>query len=200
MKKDQNRLIARPTHHYALLLLLAALVLVFIACVYGFMYLQIGDLVSRSISVDDVVSSRKFDQARAREVQRVFDATAPDRAAAKSLFVPSDGIVPFIESVEAIGASSGAPIEISSIQADDLALADAGTVGSIQLHVDARGSWQSVMRALKMAESMDRAVSIDGVKLFSSKEVVGKTVKVVWALSFDLKALSIAVPQTPNDK
>jgi len=198
MKKEPSKLIARPAHHYVLLLILALSTALFIVGLYVFIYAQIDELTTRSLSVKEVVSTRKFDQARAHEVRRVYDATSADRAAVKTLFVSSTDIVPFIEEVEAIGSSTGSVVAVSSIRSDDLASAEAGTVGTLQAHIDAHGSWQSVMRALSVAENMKYAVSVSNVRMFSSREAVGNKTQVSWSLSFDLQALLIAVPHAAS--
>lgn len=198
---------ARPLHHYVLLFMSAISVAVFVICLYLFMYVQIHSLVARSLAVADVVSSRKFDRAHASEVKRVFDATASERASIKSLYVPSDNLIQFIESMESISSSTGASVSVASIQADDLGTADAGTIGTIQARVEARGSWTAVMKSLALIENGPYIVAIDSAKLYSSRQMTGSAIsaggsveRVTWSLSVDLKALSVAVPRPNNNQ
>jgi len=108
------------------------------------------------------------------------------------LFVADDQKVEFIEKIESFGDTTNARVILSGIVADDLATSPVGTLGRISIRVDAVGSWASIMRVLKMAETLPYKSSVSGVRVdLSGDSPDAKEVKREWRVTFVLDTASI---------
>jgi hypothetical protein len=173
--------------------MLAVAVTAVVAALYAYMFYATSASVRQSNAARDIVRAEGTDQSQAKSISELAASTAASRARLASLFVPADNIVVFITALESLGPQSGSTVSLATIDADSLAGAPAGTIGAIRAHINASGSWASVMRVLSLAERMPYAVSIDHVRLDASS--LDSTAHSAWSLSLDIQAAMIA--QTP---
>jgi hypothetical protein len=168
-------------HHHTHIpfLILAIAVIVVAGSLYIYMFYASAASVDRANIARAVVLREKADQSQEKSLVAAASTTESDRARLASFFVPADDAVSFITALESIGLQSGAQVSIASISSDSL---------SVQAHIDAHGSWSSVMRALSLAERMPYAVSISNVRMDESGAVAGSKSH-AWSLSMDIKAL-----------
>ena len=189
---------SRGTHGHLFLLVLALAVAAVVAALYGYMRYAIGSSVSRAILAREIVRLKDADKSRADEVMQLYQSTAADRARLSGFFIPADDVVSFIEAVEAIGPQSGAALTLSSIGADAPSKPAPGAFGSARAKVEAHGSWQAVMKALKLAESLPYDITIDNVRLDGSLQPSGRGTIHSWSLSYDLSASLVASSTVPS--
>jgi hypothetical protein len=175
-------------HHHIPLLILAVAVTAVAGSLYAYMFYATASSVARANSARDVVALEKADQSQEKSLIATASTTESNRARLASFFVPADSVVSFITALEALGPESRSAVSIASISSDSLSGKASGTIGSAQAHIDARGSWSSVMRALSLAERMPYAVSISNVLLDESAASAGSK-NHMWSLSMDIKAL-----------
>ncbi len=178
-----------PHNHFATLILAAAVTLV-IGVLYIYMFYATNASVNQADLARDIVRVEMSDQSQSKSLSQLASSTAASRAHLNSFFVPADDVVTFITSLESIGGESGSSLSLASIDADSLDGKPAGTIGTVRAHIDADGSWSSVMRALAIAENMPYAVSIDQVQLNAS---TGQNGRSTWNLSFDIQAAMIVL-------
>lgn len=177
------------------LLVIAALAALVSAGVWIAAYRYLATTTARAVEARDIVRQAADNKAIEQKLAAAYDATAFDRARLGSFFVPSDGVVVFIESLESLGKETGTLASISSIVTEGIDGAVAGSVGSIRAKVDITGSWEGVMRALRLAELMPYNSSIGDVMLDqSSGQSQSKTTKRQWHLTFTMSVSSIVAP------
>ncbi len=183
----------KKTHSHSFFLILAILVMLVVASIYGYMYHAVGLSTDRAIKAASMVSSEKNNRYHELAITELYGSTSADWAKLPELFVPSNRVVTFIEAIESLGKQTGSDVSLTSIDADSLEGAAVGTQGVIRGHVDAHGSWSSVMRTLMYAEALPYLISIDHVNVNTSGS--GDAQKQDrWSISFDIQAKELVLP------
>ncbi len=197
----------KTKHGHLLFLILALLATIFVAAIYFYMNNMINVYMAKTATLKATIAAGAVNKERDQSFMKAYEATANKWAKLPNLFVQSNRIVDFIESVEALGKESGGKVSLSSLDADNLDLSPPGTGGTVRVHITAQGSWQSVMHALALAETLPYKVSINNFHADvssdsqnqvavekNSNNAAGKDApRQNWNLSFDLKAQMIAV-------
>ena len=139
-----------------------------VVALYAYMSYATADSVRQADLARYAVGTEGTDQSETKSLLELASSTGSSRAELPSFFVPADDVVAFITALESLGPQSGSSVSIASIDADSLSGSPAGSIGAARAHIVAIGSWQSVMRALALAERMQYAVSVNGVRLDAS--------------------------------
>lgn len=181
------------------LLILAVVVTIFIASIYGYLYYKINVSKQKISEYQYVIESAKLAKEREKSFLDRYTSTASKWSSLQNFFVHSDKVVNFIEVIESLSDQSKSTVTIFSIDADNLDNAPVGKEGSIKMKINAKGSWVSVMRALSLTEVLPYKVSINNVRLNAINEN-SKSVKdqKMWDLNFDLQVAMIAVASSSN--
>ncbi|OHA17215.1 MAG: hypothetical protein A3C79_02735 [Candidatus Taylorbacteria bacterium RIFCSPHIGHO2_02_FULL_45_28] len=180
-------------HHSHIALLMVALsITIFIFALYGYMHYAVGVSLDRALVAREAVKNEQVYKNQRQGLTSLYNDTIKDRAALPLLFVADDQKVEFIEKIESFGDTTNARVILSGIVADDLATSPVGTLGRISIRVDAVGSWASIMRVLKMAETLPYKSSVSGVRVdLSGDSPDAKEVKREWRVTFVLDTASI---------
>ena len=189
-------------YNHTFFLVMAILVFLFVAGVVYYLYNAIGLSIDREAVAMNKISSAAVSKNREQAFLDLYQSTADKWARLSGLFVPSDQIVTFIESLEAIGPAAGSQVTLSGIDADNLDTANPGTQGRVRVHVEVKGSWSAVMRTLSLSEVMPYKVIIKNVHLASGAAPVegdstAKTTVKTWGLMFDIEG-ALLVPDSTS--
>ena len=181
------------------LLILAVVVTIFVASIYGYLYYKINVSEQKISDYQYVIESAKLAKEREKSFLDRYTSTASKWSSLQNFFVHSDKVVNFIEVIESLSDQSKSTVTIFSIDADNLDNAPVGKEGSIKMKINAKGSWISVMRALSLTEALPYKVSINNVRLNVTNED-SKSVKdqKIWDLNFDLQVAMIAVASSSD--
>lgn len=174
-------------HAYSMLLILAVIALAGSLAAYMTMHRATRVSVIRAEAARLSATSSQYDKSQSNAIAKLSADTAADRARLRSEFIPYDQAVSFIDSIEALSNESGGAVALSSINADDLGSSPSGTVGNIQAHVEAKGSWVAAMKTLMLAENLPYQVSISNVR-FNTSGLGAKDKPLQWELTFDIRA------------
>jgi len=168
------------------LLVMAVAVFFVTASLYVYMYIAVNNQTMRVVMAKDIQKVQKMDEKQIIELQKVFSHSEPARDKLYSLFIVKDGVVPFIESLEAIGSNTGATVEITSIsEVND----ETNTkIGKLKAHIEASGSWSQVSKVLILMETMQKSVVIENVRLNTGTTDDGKVKSSGWLLSLNITA------------
>ena len=175
-------------HSHKALLVIACSTMIFVYAVYGYMRHRIYVSLDKVIENKHLVADRDLSVQKQENVSSLYSASASDRLKMRELFIPEDSTISFIESIEAIGLSSGSDIELSGIEAD--AAPEGSSVGRIRVHVEAQGSWSAIMKTIMLAEGLPYGVSLGNVHLSAPEDVSVKG-KSGWKASFIIEALTL---------
>lgn len=181
----------KPILGHYFLAIIALSVTLSVAAISLFMRNSIAESVNESVTARQQVKVADFNRSKEDIFLSQYEGTVAEWAKLPALFVNSDNIVAFIESVEALGMTTGSTINLSAIYADDLESASPGTHGTMRATVRSEGSWSTMMRVLRMAESLPYSVTISDVLLEVTSRGAGPEMKKVWNLSFKLEASMI---------
>lgn len=178
-------------HHknYLALLMIALSITIFVCVLYGYLHYTIGVSLDRALAAREAVKKEQIYKSQKQNLTDTYTRTTKDRASLSSYFVADDKKVAFIERIESFGSIAQAKITLSGIVADDLATSLSGTLGRVSMHVDTSGSWASVMRVLKMAETLPYKSSVSAMRIDYSGGT--EDPKGVWRVSFVLDTVSI---------
>lgn len=188
--------------NHSTFLIMALTVTLFVASVYGYMYYMINVAREKTVKAQSLINSSKAVKERENSFLNTYEKTVSKWSKIQGFFVESNKVVNFIESIELLSQQSGGKVTISSIEADNLENASAGKEGTIRMKITAQGSWESVMRALKLAELLPYKISVNNVQAssFNSDQNNDDKSKVapksVWNLSFDLQVAMLAATTT----
>lgn len=172
------------TRAHISLLVLAVTVLLVVIAVNLYMRQKVGVSVDHAVLAHDIVVAEQQNVANEQGLAQIYQSTTDARTRLRSLFIPSDQAVQLIEALEGIGNETGADVNLSAISADNLDTATSGTVGSVDAHISAEGSWSAVMRSLKLVENLPYPVNVSSVSVVSG----GPAAKRIWQVSFEVKA------------
>ncbi|MBP6858510.1 MAG: hypothetical protein KBC33_01610 [Candidatus Pacebacteria bacterium] len=173
-------------HSHTALFIIACSTVLVVFGVYGYMRHRITASLERVIQGRHLVAEHTISEQKQDALAELYSASTEDRHAAKKLFVPEDSTIAFIESIESIGPSSGSTVELSAIEAD--APGESSGVGRIRVHVEAVGSWSTVMRAVMLAENLSYGVSVSNLRIDASGGSSAKD-RLGWKASFVIEAL-----------
>lgn len=193
----------KPIYARIPLLVFALVVTAGSVLLYGYMYTAVNKSFVRAALARSVLDSQKQDRAQAQNTLALYQGTSAARARLDSLFIPDSQAVSFIESLESLGQSSGAAVELSAVSADDASSLKPGSFAKISARVSVTGSWPAVMRALMLSEILPYQASVDGVSLDSSETsggAAGKTAKRVWRASYGVTASMLAAASSSKPR
>lgn len=183
-------------NHFTLFIF-AFLVTLLTLGIYVYMYLTVDLSLAKIAKNQSLVNSSKLTSSREANFIEVYEKTAAKWQKMRNLFVESDKVVNFIETIEALDSESGAKVSIASIDADNLDNAPADKIGYLRLRINAQGSWSSVMKALVLTENLPYKVTINNIQANRSDISNGKnTSSNYWNLSFGLQVAMISSTST----
>ncbi len=129
-------------------------------------------------------------------LKRTVAEIGPDLEKVRAYQISPDGVVDFIEMIEALGKESGVVATIGSVNVLPSAVAASSTVESLNLSVKFVGSWKNGMHFLTLLESLPYDLSIEGLSLSSSFDPAeSEAVKTPRVLQWDGKATFTVVKQ-----
>lgn len=165
--------------------------IVFAVCVssYVYMHTNMSRLIDRTAVARNSVLSEMTKKGYAKELSNLYERTKEERGRIRSFFIGEEKAVTFIESLESIEKKSGSEMTIASIESDK-PKEDGAVIGSVKARVEANGSWVSIMKTLKLAETLPYEINISKVRLDSSGLGTASSKK-EWRISFNIEASSI---------
>jgi hypothetical protein len=164
------------------------------------MYYVVNTSFEKTVKAQTAVNSAAIAKERESNFLQTYEKTASKWEELQGIFIDSNKVVNFIESVEQLGSQSGSKVSIRSIEADNLDNAPSGKEGTVRLRINSQGSWQSVMKALSLAEVLPYKVSVNNVQATVSKDgavsASSTASRNIWDLNFELQAAMILVSTT----
>ncbi len=171
--------------------MIALSITIFVCVLYGYLHYSIGTSLDRALAAREAVKKEQLYKDQKQNLTDMYTQTTKDRSSLSLYFVADDKKVAFIERIESFGSIAQAKVTLSGIVADDLATSPVGTLGRISMHVDTVGSWEAVMRVLKLAETLPYKSSVSAVRVDYTGMTDGKNPKGEWRGSFILDTVSI---------
>ena len=150
-------------------------------------YMMLNAATGRVTELARVFRERAREEDRARAVENALTQTEGDRAALAALLLAPDGIVAFIERIEALGRNAGASVTVDEITVEPLEASSAS--GHLVVRFHASGSWQQLAHLLVLVESLPLPVDLTHVRFETSG---GK--EPVWRGTFVIRALTSQQP------
>jgi len=79
-------------------------------------------------------------------------------------FVSQDGVVDFLENLEALGSIAGVPVDVNSVSVEKQDN-DALSYESLQVEFVARGSWSSIVQLISLLETYPLGITVKKMQL-----------------------------------
>ena len=148
---------------------------------------------SQADKSSSVIALNNEKKSLEKKKEGIFKSKVEDRAFITKIILPQDEIVGFIEKVENISNDTKAEVSISSIGNNMSANSKVGDMGYMTAHIEAKGSWQSIMQTLSLVENMPYSISINNIRLERVKDdfLDKKKTQGVWNISLDIKVLIV---------
>lgn len=146
---------------YAVLAISAAVALLGIAS-FVFVYMRIQSARVYVAGVQDAIAQSAAKESQERILKQRAAATAPLRSQLESASVGKDEAATFIEQIEATARESGVSLDIGAV---DITGENVGRLKILLLQVRTEGSLASVMKFLRLSETLPAAVVVRSVSL-----------------------------------
>jgi len=134
-----------------------------------------------------IIKSLELDNGNKKQEDKLLKidiSTKDKREILWSYLISDDDILDFIKSIENIANYSSTELTLSSISTADLNEKKKDQIGYIKLHIEVKGNWINVNKALAMIENLPYEISFDSLSLNLSD-------KKKWDLSLNIKALAL---------
>lgn len=171
-------------------LIASIIVLCTVFVAYGFMYITVNKSVDKAAQDYSALLERQRIFVQNKTITDLVRTTATDRSRLAGTVVPSGEAVKLIEAIEAVGPQSGSAVSLPSIDVPKSNDNNNANTYNVSLHVSAQGSWNSIIKAIQLIETLPYAVKINRMNLdtsiISSKQTSNS--KRVWTLSLIIQA------------
>lgn len=154
------------------LFIVFTVLVLFALALYIFLFLHIAKEGRTISALKNDISVTTEKEGKLRSVQAVLRETEDERARLDDYFIAKDGVVSFIELIEAFGGISGAVIDVSTVdvgplvsKADTTAKDTDSFAELILLSFKVNGIWQEVLHTFALLESLPYKISITSVTL-----------------------------------
>jgi len=160
-------------------LLISIAVLAITILLYAYLHYSIQASASRAILGRQTVRTEEVNIGQVRTAEKIYSKTVMDRKRISSFFISSKNAISFIESIEKLGSYAGSKATISGVSADEVDSLPDGSFAKISAHIEATGSWASILRTLRLSETLPYQVSISSVSLGGTGQAWGISYNIV---------------------
>ena len=186
------------TSNHKTVLIIAGTLCVIACGLYAYMYYSVNAAADRAATAQAIIQSDTFDRSNAEKIKKLYQSTTEQRANVLKHVIPSTNIVAFIETFESVGSEAGSTLKLSGVSAGNPKDVAPAGMGLFHAHVEATGSWSSVMQTLMLTENLPFVTLIDSVSLDNGSGPDGKDSH-AWHVSFNVALLnSVAATSSPQ--
>ena len=171
----------KPFVHLVLALILVILVIVG----YGVWYATVSSKSSEVADLQSKISAATNTVSRIAAARSALAEIAGDEAKVQSYFVPESGVVPFINSLEALGVAQKASVSVLSVSSGGPA-----PHPFLSLSLAVTGTFDAIMRTIGAIEYAPYDISIASLS-------IGQDAKNGWHASLTLTVGSVPPTTTP---
>jgi hypothetical protein len=169
---------------------LGALILFLIALsAYGAWYAAVGRVSATAVSLASEIETKKQSGARVEEAKQELERAMTDAASIKGYFVDTNDVVPFLESLQAIGQRLGTNVTVESVSAQP---AKPHTV--LQLALKITGTFSNVEKTLGAIEYQAHDTTVTGVTF----DTAGGSSQ--WTAAVTVRIGTTEIPAAPAKK
>lgn len=141
-------------------LIIAFITFIVVLIGYGFWYAVIATKSATVADLQDQITAKKETVSRIASARVAIAEIAGDKSVLQRYFVPGDGVVAFINGLEAQGHSLGTTVSVASVSTGFN-----GTQPILMLSLTIKGAFDAVMRTVGAIEYMPYDISISGLSL-----------------------------------
>jgi Tfp pilus assembly protein PilO len=164
-------------------LILFVLLTIAIGAADYFFYHAIADRNKETFKIGEQMAKQAYVNEQADSFEKLIQSSASQRSALEAQILPSDGFVPLVESIEALGKKEGVILTDSLGTSPDQN--HNGDTEFLTVQIQVKGNWDAVVRTISLIESIPYVTSIDSISL--TKDLTASTAKQsLWAAGFTL--------------
>lgn len=169
-------------------IILASCACVTVIIAYGFWYAAVGAKSVTVASLESRVATKTETANQIAASRSSLAEIARDEATIQSYFVPETGVVPFIDSLQALGKEQGTSVDVLSVSS-----AGAGTEEpSLLLSLTINGTFSAVMRTVGAIEYAPYNLTISALSIMQKP-------KEGWRADVNLIVGSVSATQTATN-
>lgn len=131
----------------------------------AFLLISITTKNQSSLVLEKQLKEEEIKLADLQMLKNLVDNTKEQRAYISGLLVDKDKIIDFLDLVESLGQTSGAKINVVSVNEESPDVSS----GVVKIRFNVTGSWEQVFRTISMLDHLPSALSVNEMQI--SKEV-----------------------------
>ncbi len=162
---------------------------------YGLLFALIFEQKSAADALSAATVAQLAQKTQFNSLESTAAETAGSRDKLSSYFIQPDGVVPFLNSLQSLGAADNLAIKMSSVSIGEAATSSS-LVEEVRVTVQTAGSWSDTYRFLTLLDLMPMPLFIDDAdieKLSGNAGGLGQKTRGAeeWQGSFTLRALKL---------
>ncbi len=179
------------------LIVIACVACVVLVALYAYMYYSVNIATERAVAAKVLIQEHTFSDANANKIKKLYQTTEKQRADILKHVIPSNKMLTFIETLEAVGDEAGSTLTLSAVSGSKMSDTVPTGMELFHAHANVSGSWSSVMQTLMLAEALPFVTVLDSVQLDTSATAGTKNTH-RWQASFDITMLASLATSTPQ--
>ncbi len=143
------------------------LALIFSVCVivmYSLLFVTIIRKNTALASLAENVKSQMAEKNTLTSLKEKVEATEASREKIKNYFIQKDAVVPFLNSIQALGEDNGLDLKIGDVTLEDAPMWE-DVFESVKMKIEVVGDWSDVRRFVSLIDLLPFKVIIDQVNL-----------------------------------
>lgn len=168
-----------------ILLVVGSIVTAVSVATYVWLFIKVGDTAAQATIGAEEAQLLATKNAHTQTVRRVVRDTEPQRAELNSYFVTETEFVSFLENIEGLGQTAGAPIQVQSVSIGKAIDKDELLV-PLELDLRSVGTLQGVFHVLALLEAYPKVLYV------RSARITQHPTDLNWQGSFNIEVIQIA--------
>lgn len=140
--------------------------------VYSYLFVTVRQKNQRLAALTSAVETFNEEKANLKSVKETFSQTASLREQLDGHFIPKDGVVEFLDSIESLGAENNLAPQVLSVSVGPAAPLSPDIFEAVNATVEVGGTWSDVYRFAALVELLPFKVNLGRVDL---EKVSGET-------------------------
>jgi len=179
------------------LILITGVACTVLVALYVYMYYSITVATERATVAKALIREHTFTDASANKIKKLYQATEKQRADILKHVIPSNKMLSFIETLEAVGDEAGSTLTLSAVSGSKANETVPLGMDLFHAHANVSGSWSSVMQTLMLIEALPFVTVLDSVQL-DTLAIVGAKSTRGWQASFNVTMLTSLATSSPQ--
>lgn len=157
--------------------------------IYSYIFIEIRQKNQLIIETSSAIETLTAQKESLKSVEKTVSETSSLREKIDKYFIPKDGVVQFLDSIESLGAGNNLAIKIVSVSVDPSSVSP-DIFEMVNVRIEVSGAWSDAYRFAALVELMPFKISVGRVNL-EKISVKGDKAGLLWKGSLDIGVLKL---------